>query len=128
MAYSFVKLFQGSWMIETGSQEQLWETEAIFKNEKITMDIQYFNNSIFCCSLIFFSNKSACDFGPSGESRMNSSSFVGILIPCRFFGKLLKLSIRMVVSHIYGLYRYISLFFSLIDCKVFGYSSSQDAR
>ena len=33
-------------------------------------------------SIIFFSNqKSACDFGPSGEARMISSSFFGVLIP-----------------------------------------------
>ena len=35
----------------------------------------------FSSSLIFFSNESACDFGPSGEPRLISSSFFGVLIP-----------------------------------------------
>ena len=41
----------------------------------------------FFSSLIFFSNKSACDFGPSGEPRMISSYFFGVLIPGQSFWK-----------------------------------------
>ena len=41
----------------------------------------------FSSSLIFFGNKSARDFGPSGEPRMISSSYFGVLIPEESFRK-----------------------------------------
>ena len=85
-------LFQENWMIKTctGYQEvqQLWQTEAIFQHKKTIVRIYFFNNPIIVSSsLIFFSNKSACDFRPSGELRMISSSFFGVLIPAQSFRK-----------------------------------------
>ena len=76
VAYRYVILFQESWKIRTctGSQEvqKLWWTEAIFHHKNFS-------------SLIFFSNKSACDFGLSGEPRIISSSLFGVLISWQSF-------------------------------------------
>ena len=44
---------------------------------------------------IFFSNKSACDFGPSGEPRMISSSVFGVLILGQSFWKDAKIVDRL---------------------------------
>ena len=68
----------------------------IFSRDRTIMRIQFFNSSDnFSSSCIFFSNASACVFGPRCEPGMISSPFVVVLISGRFFGKMLKLSIAV---------------------------------
>ena len=73
----------------TGSQEvqQLWQTEAVFQ-QKTIVPLRFSTIRITSSSSsIFFPEKSACDFGPSGEPRLISSSFCGVLILGQSFRK-----------------------------------------
>ena len=66
--------------------------QEIFQLKITMMIIWFFNNSIKFFQLInFFSNNSACDFGPSGELRMTSPSSFGVLIPRHIFWKIAKI-------------------------------------
>ena len=91
VAHGFVIFLQESWMNKTCTdsqeiQQQLWQTEAIFQHKKPWCASSFSTIALtFSSSLIFFSNKSACDFGPSGQSRMLSSSSFGVLIPGQSF-------------------------------------------
>ena len=69
-AYVFVILFQESWMNKTctGSQGvDFGRLKQVFNIKKIIMPILFSTVPLtFYSSIIIFSNKSACDFGPSG--------------------------------------------------------------
>ena len=89
-----VIFFQAIWSIETilkkhsnfGSLTRFFSLKTIFR-------IQFFKNpTSFSQPNILFSNESACDFGPSGEPIMISSSFVGVLILGNIFKGMVKLS------------------------------------
>ena len=74
----------------TGSQERqhLWQTEAILEIKKPQCASGFTTIPLtFPSSLIIVSNKSAFEFGPSGEPKMISSSFFGVLIPGQSFWK-----------------------------------------
>ena len=118
VAFGFVIFLQESWMNKTctGSQEvqQLWQTEAILqhkKNHRALLSSFSRISLTFSSSLIFLSNKNACDFGPSSEPRMMSSSFFGVLIVGQSFRRDAKIvdhrfsvmSPKKQISHFVGL-------------------------
>ena len=65
-----------------------WTDWRNFCFKETIMRIQFFNNAIifFQCNR-FFSNNSACDFTLSGEPRIISPSFIGVLISWQIFRK-----------------------------------------